>query len=188
MRKIVVTEFVSLDGVFEDPGGAEGYRHGGWTFKLQDPDGMKYKLHEVLEHDAILLGRATYEGFAAAWPEQTDEVGFADRMNSLPKYVVSTTLTDPSWNNTTVINGDVAAQLNALKREDGGDIIVHGSGTLVRWLMAEGLVDELRLMMFPVVLGSGRRLFGDSDDAITLKLTSAQPLGSGTVILTYGRA
>jgi dihydrofolate reductase len=187
MRRIVVTEFISLDGVVEDPGGAEGYKHGGWRFKFDDPDAMKYKLDETFAHDAMLLGRVTYEGFAEAWPGRTDELGFADRFNSMKKYVVSSTLTDPSWTNSEVLGRDLKAEVERIKAEPGGDIIVHGSVRLVQGLLALGLVDELRLMTFPIVLGSGKRLFGAGEDAITLKLASAQPLDSGTVILTYRR-
>jgi dihydrofolate reductase len=185
MRRIVVTEFVSLDGVMEDPGGSEGTRHGGWTFKFNHPDGMKFKLDETLEHEALLLGRVTYEEFAKAWPGRTDDVGFSDKMNSMHKYVVSSTLTDPSWGPATVIGADPGEEIRALKASDGGDMLVAGSATLTRMLLAEGLVDELRLMVFPVVLGSGKRLFGESPDATTLRLTGERTLGSGTLILTY---
>jgi dihydrofolate reductase len=187
MRRIVVTEFISLDGVVEDPGGSEGTRHGGWTFRFNDPEGMKYKLEETLGHDAMLLGRVTYEGFAAAWPERTDEAGFADRINSMKKYVVSSTLTDPAWQNSEVLGPDLKAEVERIKAEPGGDILVAGSVSLVQGLLALDLVDELRLMTFPIVLGAGKRLFAASEDAITLKLASAQPLESGTVILTYVR-
>jgi dihydrofolate reductase len=186
MRRIVVTEFISLDGVIEDPGGAEGFRHGGWSFRYSDPVGMQYKLDEVRDHDAMLLGRVTYEGFAAAWPGQTDEIGFAEKMNGMQKYVVSTTLTAPlEWSNSTLIAGDVAAEIAKLKQGPGGDILVAGSRTLVQTLIAHDLVDEYRLMMFPIVLGSGIRLFGERDAATALKLASAQTLDSGTIILTY---
>jgi dihydrofolate reductase len=187
MRRIVVTEFISLDGVVEDPGGSEGTKHGGWTFRFNDPEGMKYKLEETLSHDAMLLGRVTYEGFAQAWPERTDEVGFADKINSMKKYVVSSTLQDAGWTNSEVLGPDLRAEVERIKAEPGNDILVAGSVRLVQGLLALDLVDELRLMMFPIVLGSGKRLFAQSDDAITLKLASAQPLGSGTVILTYQR-
>jgi dihydrofolate reductase len=187
MRRIVVTEFISLDGVVEDPGGSEGTKHGGWTFRFNDPEGMKYKLEETLSHDAMLLGRVTYEGFAQAWPERTDEVGFADKINSMKKYVVSSTLTEASWTNSEVLGPDLQAEVERIKAEPGNDILVAGSVQLVQGLLALDLVDELRLMMFPIVLGSGKRLFAQSDDAITLKLASAQPLESGTVILTYRR-
>jgi dihydrofolate reductase len=185
MRKIVVTEFLSLDGVMEDPGGAEGFKHGGWSFKFNDPVGMKFKLDETLGSGALLLGRVTYEGFAAAWPDRTDEVGFADKMNSMPKYVVSTTLRDPSWGDTTVISDNVVEEIGKLREGSGEDIYVHGSRTLAQTLLANGLVDELHLMVFPIVLGSGKRLFGDSEDATTLKLVSSQTLESGALILIY---
>lgn len=188
MRKIVVSEFISLDGVIEDPGGAEGYAHGGWTFKFEDPAGMRYKLDEVFTHDAMLLGRVTYEGFAAAWPSMTDEVGFAEKMNGMPKFVVSTSLKDPEWNNTTVVGEDLPKEIAKLKELPGQDILVAGSRTLVQALMAEELVDEYRLMVFPIVLGSGKRLFGESSDAVTLKLVDSTTLASGTLILTYRRA
>jgi dihydrofolate reductase len=185
MRRIVVTEFISADGVIEDPGGAEGYRHGGWTFKFSDPDGMKYKLDETMAHEAMLLGRITYEGFAKAWPGMTDEVGFADKMNSMPKYVVSKTLTQADWNNSTILSGDLGQEVRALKEQDGGDILVAGSASLVRGLTDLGLVDEYRLMMFPIALGDGKRLFDGISDAAALTLAHVTPLKSGTVILTY---
>ena len=185
MGRIVVSEFVSLDGVMEDPGGAEGFRHGGWTFKFNDPAGMKFKLEETLGAEALLLGRVTYEGFAQAWPGRTDEVGFAEKMNTMPKYVASTTLTELTWNNSTLLEGDVPAAVAALRERIAGDILVAGSGTLVATLTQHGLVDEYRLMTFPIVLGAGRRLFGDADDATVLKLADCQQLESGTVILTY---
>jgi dihydrofolate reductase len=185
MRRIVVTEFISLDGVFEDPGGAEGWVHGGWTFKFPDPEGMRFKLDETLAHDALLLGRVTYEGFAAVWPTVTDEAGFAEKMNGMPKYVVSSTLTEPAWNNSTVLDGDMPAAVEALKAQPGGDILVAGSATLVRGLIDNRLVDEYRLMVFPILLGSGKRLFGPGDDVSSLSLADCQKLESGTVILTY---
>jgi dihydrofolate reductase len=188
MRRIVVTEFISLDGVIEDPGGAEGTEHGGWSFKFNDPDGMKYKLDETMEHDALLLGRVTYEGFAAAWPGMTDEVGFADKMNSMPKYVVSSTLERADWNNSTVLRGDLAEEVRALKEQPGGDILVAGSASLVRGLIAHDLIDEYRLMVFPIVLGGGKRLFDGATGAPVLKLADVRQLGSGTLILTYHRA
>jgi len=185
MGRIVVTEFMSLDGVIEDPGGAEGFAHGGWSFKFRDPEGMQFKLQETLDHDALLLGRVTYEGFAAAWPSMTDEVGFAEKMNGMPKFVVSSTLTDLQWNNSTLLGPDLAEEVAKLKQRPGGDILVAGSATLVRGLMAEGLVDEYRLMVFPIVLGSGKRLFGESDDPSVLTLVDSKTLDSGTLILTY---
>jgi dihydrofolate reductase len=187
MRRIVVTEFISLDGVVEDPGGAEGYKHGGWTFDFNDPAGMQYKLDEVFQHDAMLLGRVTYEGFAAAWPGRTDEAGFADKFNGMEKHVVSSTLSDPSWNNSHVIDpSDIAGAVNRLKEAGDGDILVNGSNTLMQALMEEDLIDEYRLMVFPVVLGQGKRLFQDGRPRTTLRLTGSQQVGpDGIVVLTY---
>jgi dihydrofolate reductase len=185
MGKLVVTEFVSLDGVFEDPGGSEGGKHGAWTFEFdRGDDGDKFKLDEVMEADAQLLGRITYEGFAEAWPSRNDE--FADKLNNDPKYVVSTTLKDPDWNNTTVISDNVTEEISKLKEKVDGVILVAGSGKLVHTLMENDLVDEYRLMVFPVVLGSGRRLFGEADDAKTLKLMDTKQVGpDGVVVQTY---
>ena len=165
MAKLVVTEFVSLDGVMDDPGGSEGTKHGGWTFQFDRGDeGNKFKLDELIASDALLLGRVTYQGFAQAWPGRTDEQGYAQKMNPMRKYVVSTTLTDDeaTWENTEVIRGDVAGEIARLKAEPGGDILVHGSCSLVHSLMEYGLVDEYRLMVFPIVLGSGKRLFAET--------------------------
>jgi dihydrofolate reductase len=188
VRKLVVSEFVTLDGVMEDPGGGEDFERGGWAFQFdRGAEGDKFKLDEVLEADALLLGRKTYEGFAAAWPGRTDEAGFADKMNAMPKFVVSTTLDEAEWSNSTLIKGDVAEEVARLKREDGGDILVAGSGQLVQTLLQHDLVDELRLMVFPVVLGSGKRLFGDAADSIPLKLVETKPAGA-VVILTFHRA
>ena len=187
MRRIVVSEFLSLDGVMEDPGGAEGSRHGGWSFQFDDPDGMKYKLDEVLEHEALLLGRVTYEGFAAAWPGMTDDVGFADKMNEMPKYVVSGTLDHADWNNSTVLRGEVADEVRSLRQQEGGDILVAGSARLVRALAAADLIDEYRLMGFPIVLGEGKRLFDGMTEPAVLRLVDVRPLHSGTLILTYHR-
>jgi dihydrofolate reductase len=184
MSKIVVTEFMSIDGVVEDPGGAEGYKHGGWSFKFNDPEGMKFKLDEALASDALLLGRVTYEGFAAAWPRQKDDVGFADKFNSMPKYVVSSTLSDLTWNNSTRVAFD---QIAALKDQPGGEIAVHGSISLVNGLLEADLIDELRLMVHPIVLGSGKRLFGEHADAHSLKLAESRALDSGSLILRYER-
>jgi dihydrofolate reductase len=185
MRRIVISEFVSLDGVIEDPGGAEGFVHGGWTFKHQDPAGMKFKLDETLAAGALLLGRVTYEGFAAAWPGMTDDVGFAEKMNGMPKYVVSSTLDDVDWENSTLITGNPVDEIRRLKDQPGDEILVAGSRTLAQMLIAEDLVDELRLMIFPVILGTGKRLFGEAARPSTLELVNAQTLDSGTLILTY---
>ena len=189
MGKLIVTEFISLDGVIEDPGGSEDFAHGGWSFKFDRGDeGNAFKLDETMASDALLLGRVTYEGFAAAWPSRSDDLGFAEKFNSMPKYVVSSTLTDPEWNNSTVLSGDLAAEVAKLK-ERHDEIVVHGSGSLVRGLTELGLVDEYRLMTFPVVLGSGKRLFGDSDAPTTLQLADVKPVGpDGVVVLTYRRA
>ena len=185
MRRIVVTEFISLDGVIEDPGGAEGYAHGGWTFKHPSDAQMKYKLDETMEHDAMLLGRVTYEGFAAAWPKMKDDVGFADKMNSMPKYVVSSTLQEATWQNSTIISGELGAEVAKLKEQPGGDILIAGSASLVQGLVELGLVDEFRLMTFPVVLGSGKRLFAQRAEPVTLKLVHNEVYDSGVVTLVY---
>jgi dihydrofolate reductase len=184
MGKIVVTEFVSLDGVMEDPGGAESFRHGGWTFEIDRGDeGNKFKLDEALSSEVLLLGRVTYEGFADAWPSREGE--FADKFNTMPKYVVSSTLEEPEWNNSTVLKGDVAEEVAKLRQEQEGDIVVHGSAQLVQTLIEHDLVDELRLMVFPVVLGSGKRLFGDTSDKKRLRLVDSKTVGDGVAILTY---
>jgi dihydrofolate reductase len=185
--RIVVTEFVSVDGVFEDPGGAETYEHGGWTFEYdRGDDGNKFKLDELMEADAQLLGRVTYEGFAAAWPSR--EGPFADKLNNDPKYVVSTTLENPTWQNTTVISEDVTAQLAKLRDETEGAILVAGSGKLVRTLLEADLVDELRLMVFPTILGRGRRLFPDGIDRRKLNLVETKTVGpDGVLVQTYQR-
>jgi dihydrofolate reductase len=188
MGKIVVTEFVSLDGVMEDPGGAEDFKHGGWTFEFDSGDeGNQFKLDETLEADALLLGRVTYEGFAAAWPSMEDPVGFADKMNSMPKYVVSSTLENPEWSNSTVLGGDLGEAVGKLKQEIDGVILVGGSAQLAQSLIERDLVDELRLMVFPVVLGSGKRLFGEASDKRTLRLADSKTVGDGIVILTLER-
>jgi len=184
MGKIVITEFVSLDGVMEDPGGAEEFEHGGWTFEIDRGEGDAFKLEETMNTDALLLGRVTYEGFAAAWPTREGE--FADKFNTMPKYVVSSTLSDPEWTNTTVLNGDVPAEVAKVKEQHDGDIVVHGSARLAQTLLENDLVDELRLMVFPVVLGKGRRLFGESGKK-RLQLQRSREVGDGVMILVYGR-
>ena len=184
MGRIVVTEFVSLDGVMEAPGGGEAYRHGGWTFEIDRGDeGNKFKLDEAHSAEALLLGRVTYEGFAEAWPSREGE--FADKFNTMPKYVVSSTLEKPEWNNSTVLKGDLAEEVAKLKQEQDGDIVVHGSARLVQALVEHDLVDELRLMVFPVVLGSGKRLFGDTSDKKPLRLVDSKVVGDGVAILVY---
>jgi len=184
MGRIVVTEFMSLDGVVEDPGGAEDYRHGGWSFEIsRGEEGDQFKLDETMSSEALLLGRRTYEGFAEAWPSR--EGGFADKFNTMPKYVVSSTLEEPDWTNTTVVRGDLAEEVRRLRDEVDGDLVVHGSASLVQALIENDLVDELRLMVFPVVLGSGKRLFGDTADKKPLRLTDTRVVGDGVSILIF---
>ena len=189
MRRVVVTEFVSLDGVVEDPGGAEGYEHGGWAFQFErGEEGDKFKFDELMEADAMLLGRRTYEGFAKAWPSMTDEVGFADKMNGMPKYVVSSTLEDADWNNSTILRGDLEDEVSKLKQADGGNILVAGSAQLAQGLAEHDLVDVYRLMLYPVVLGHGKRLFADGPDKSAFRLVDARPVGNdGVLTLTYER-
>lgn len=179
MGRIVITEFVSLDGVMEEPR---------WTFDFErGPEGDKFKLDELFASDAMLLGRVTYQGFAQAWPSQTDEEGFADRMNSMPKYVISQTLSDAdaTWENTTVLRGDLVTEVSALRAKTDRDILIHGSGQLVHTLISAGLWDELHLMVFPVILGSGLRAFPAEQKQAKLKLTSATAINDGIVLLTY---
>ncbi|HEX5852674.1 MAG TPA: dihydrofolate reductase family protein [Solirubrobacteraceae bacterium] len=191
MGRIVVTEFITLDGVIEAPGGGEGFEHDGWSFKFdRGPDGDQFKFDELMASDAQLLGRVTYQGFAAAWPSMGGDE-FGDKMNSMRKYVASRTLTaqDASWENSTVIGADLSGELECVKREVAGDILVAGSARLVRSLAQHDLVDEYRLMLFPVVLGSGKRLFDDGTPHTTLRLLDSKPLGpDGIVLLTYAPA
>jgi dihydrofolate reductase len=184
MGRIVVTEFMSLDGVVEDPGGSEDFKHGGWSFEFsRGDDGDKFKVDETMEADSQLLGRVTYEGFAEAWPSR--EGDFADKFNEMPKYVVSSTLKDPDWANSHVLEGDPAEAVAKLREEQDGVILVAGSVQLVQTLIDNDLVDELRLMVFPVVLGSGKRLFGETSDKKTLRLKDSKVVGDGVAILTY---
>ncbi len=187
MRKMVVSEFVSLDGVVEDPGGAEKSKHGGWTWGYWNDEIGKFKLDEILATGALLLGRVTYQGFAAAWPSMKDEQGFADRMNNVPKHVVSKTLEKLDWNNSRQIKGNIVEEASKLKQQPGQDILIFGSGELVRELMRHDLIDEYRLLVYPVVLGSGKRLFGDEINK-TLELVETKPFSSGVVLLRYQRA
>jgi dihydrofolate reductase len=188
MGKLVVTEFISMDGVFEDPGGAEGYEHAGWSFEYdRGAEGDKYKFDELDTAEIQLLGRITYEAFASAWPNQ--EGDFADKINHGRKYVVSSTLTDPEWENTTVISDNVPAEIARLKEETDGPILVAGSGTLVETLLANDLVDELRLMVFPTVLGRGRRLFPEGIDRLKFRLVETQTVGpDGVLVQTFARS
>jgi len=186
MGRIIVSQFITVDGVVGDPGGSEGARYGGWAFQFdRGPEGDKFKLDEVMGAGALLLGRRTYEGFAAAWPTRQGE--FADKFNTMPKYVVSSTLRDPEWSNSTVLTGDVVDEITKLKREQDGDIVVHGSAQLVQSLIENDLVDELRLMVFPVVLGTGKRLFGQTTDKKRLRLSSSTVVGDGVAIQVYTR-
>ena len=188
MGRIVVTEFVSLDGVIEAPGGGEDYRHAGWTFEIdRGAEGDKFKLDELIEAEAQLLGRVTYEGFAAAWPTMEDEAGFAEKMNAMPKYVVSSTLGEPEWENSTVLRGDVAEEVAKLKDEVEGVILIAGSAQLVQALVGHDLVDELRLMVFPVMLGTGKRLFEDGADLRSFELVETSQSGA-VALLTLRRA
>ncbi len=184
MGRIVVTEFVSLDGVMEDPGGAENFKHGGWTFDFnRGAEGDQFKIDELAEAEAQLLGRVTYQGFAAAWPQMEGE--FADKMNGMPKYVVSSTLERAEWNNSTVLGGDVVTEVSQLKQDVDGVILIAGSARLAQTLIEHGLVDELRLMVFPVLLGDGKRLFGETTDKHRLRLAGTRTVGDGVLILTY---
>jgi dihydrofolate reductase len=184
MSKIVVSEFVSLDGVMEDPGGAEGFKHGGWTFQFGSAEQERWKADELVRADALLLGRRTYQGFAAAWPTMPGTGAYGERMNSLPKYVASTTLSEMTWN-ASLIKGELAEALPRLKQQVGQDMLVFGSGQLVQALHAQGLIDEYRLMVFPVVLGSGKRLFPEGGEMTSLRLVESTSFPSGVVVLTY---
>src|SRR5690349_18115012 len=186
MGKIVVSEFVSLDGVMEDPGGAEGTKHGGWTFQFGGPEQEQFKAEELVKADALLLGRRTYQGFAVAWPTMEGTGAYGEKMNGMPKYVVSTTLSDAdvTWN-ATLLKGNLASELPRVKQEVGQDILIFGSGQLVHTLVAQGLVDEYRLMVFPVILGSGKRLLPDGGEKTTLNLVESKALPSGVMVLTY---
>jgi dihydrofolate reductase len=185
--RIVVTEFVSLDGVIEDPGGSEDFQHSGWSFEFdRGEEGDRFKLEETMGSEALLLGRVTYEGFAKSWPSRDGE--FADKFNTMPKYVVSSTLESPDWNNSTVLKGDVVEEVASLRDAQDGEIVVHGSARLVQTLLDNDLVDELRLMVFPVVLGTGKRIFGETSDKKRLRLKDSRVVGDGVAILVYERA
>lgn len=182
MARIVVSQFISVDGVVEDPGGSEGHERGGWAFQFdRGPDGDKFKLDELMASDALLLGRVTYEGFAEAWPARSGD--FADKLNGMRKYVVSTTLTDPEWNNSQVIGQDVAGEIARLREQPGGDILVNGSVQLVQTLAEQDLVDEYRLMVFPVVLGAGKKLFDGTDAAKALELVETKPAAQCLILI-----
>jgi dihydrofolate reductase len=184
MGRIVVTEFISVDGVIEDPGGSEDFKYGGWSFEFSRGDeGDKFKLDETRDSGALLLGRTTYEGFAEAWPSRDGD--FADKFNGMRKYVVSTTMDAADWNNSIVVKPDqLVDTVTKLRQEPGGDVLVNGSAQLVQALRANDLVDEYRLMVFPTVLGGGKRLFADDGAATALRLMDAKPAGE-TLILVY---
>lgn len=186
MGKLVVSEFISVDGVVEDPGGAEGTAQGGWSFRHPAPDSEAYKFDELMASDVLLLGRVTYEAFAAAWPAMEETTGeFGKRMNSMPKVVVSTTLTDATWRNSTIVSADVPGQVAELKARYDGDVLVAGSATLVQTLREHGLVDEYRLMIHPVLLGGGKRLFPDGSVPSDLELAETRSVGPNVIVLTY---
>jgi dihydrofolate reductase len=186
MGRIVMSENVSLDGVVEDPAGDEGFRLGGWVGLIATrPQVAKLALDEALAAEVLLLGRRSYEWLAARWPSRTGEL--ADRLNGLPKYVVSSTLDAPGWNNSTVLKGDVVEEVSTLKRRLHGEILVPGSFQLLRTLMDRDLVDELRLKVFPVVLGAGKRLFGETGDKKPMRLVDSGTVEDGVVVLTYER-
>jgi dihydrofolate reductase len=185
MGRIVATEYVSLDGVVQAPGGFEDFKHAGWVFEFdRGSEGEKFKLDETLNSEALLMGRLTYEIFAASWPSMEGE--FADKFNSMPKYVVSTTLEEPlGWNNSTVLEGDLLEEIKKLRQRLDGDIVIHGSPQLVQKLLEHDLIDELRVMLFPVIIGTGKRLFGETSDKKRLRLTDSKSVGDGIAILIY---
>ena len=191
MRRLVVSEFLTADGVMEGPGDDAGAPRKRWAFEFdRGEEGNKFKLDELMGSDALLLGRVTYQGFAAAWPGRTDEHGFADKFNNMPKYVVSSTLSEPlKWNNSHLLKGDLVQEVTKLKQQDGRDIMVNGSARLVQALADNDLVDVYHLMVFPTILGAGKRLFGDTRQAMRLRLTEAKPVGSdGVMVMIYERA
>jgi dihydrofolate reductase len=185
MRKIIASEYVTLDGVMADPGGGDKTPHGGWSFQFWSEEAAKFKFDELFASDALLLGRVTYEGFAAAWPAMTDTGEFGERMNGMPKYVVSTTLETAEWNNSHIVSANIVAEIAALKDQPGQDILLFGSSVLFQTVMQNDLVDEVRLMVHPVVLGGGKRLFADDGTMAALKLIETQRFSSGIVVLRY---
>jgi dihydrofolate reductase len=185
MRKIIVSEYVTLDGIMEDPGGGDKSNYGGWSPLFWNEQAMKFKYDELFACDTLLLGRVTYEGFAKAWPTMKDTGDFGERMNSISKFVVSTTLKNAEWNNSTIINNNVVAKIKALKEQSGKDILVAGSAELVHTLMQYDLTDEFWLMIHPIVVGGGKRLFGEGIDRKVLKLLDTKTFSSGIVVLNY---
>jgi len=186
MGKLVVTEFITLDGVIEDPGGSEGTANGGWSFQFPTDDGMQFKFEELQAADVQLLGRITYQGFAAAWPAMEEETGeFGKKMNDMPKVVVSHTLTEATWRNTTIESGDVVAAVKRLKERYAGDVLVAGSASLAEFLRRNDLVDEYRLMVYPIVLGQGKRLFTDPSAVTKLRLVETRQAGPDVPLLIF---
>ncbi|MDO8731967.1 MAG: dihydrofolate reductase family protein [Actinomycetota bacterium] len=185
MGKIVVTTFMSLDGVVEAPGGEEGFEHSGWVHSYANDDWLEYKLQEVLDSEALLIGRTTYESFAGAWPERDGE--FADKINAMPKYVVSTTMTLADWNNTSVLSGHFRTEVDKVKAAHRGEIQVAGSRTVVNALKELDLVDEYHFMIFPIILGSGFGLFDEVEDTYALSYRTTQNFDNGVVVHTYAR-
>jgi dihydrofolate reductase len=186
MRKIIVTEFVSLDGIMEDPGGAEKTKYGGWTWSYWNDEIGKFKFEELFACDALLLGRVTYEGFSAAWPERKeDDGGFADKMNTMTKHVVTSILKTLEWKNSFPVTGNITEEISKIKQKDGLDILVYGSRTLVNMLLENKLVDEINLLVYPVVLGSGKRMFEGIDSKVSLILHNSKSYESGVVLLRY---
>jgi dihydrofolate reductase len=183
VRELIVSEFVTLDGVMEAPGGEPTHPHAGWVMDFLSREQDQFKLQETLEAGCLLLGRVTYDGFSAAWPQRSGP--FADKLNTMPKHVVSSTLRDPEWQNTTVLDGDPVAAVSELKRRDGGPILVAGSRTLVHTLLLNQLVDELRLMVFPVAIGGGIRVFPETSEKLAFDLTRTTPFPTGVVTHTY---
>ncbi len=185
MRKVIVSEYVTLDGVMEDPGGGDKSKYGGWSRQFWNEQAMKFKYDELFASDALLLGRVTYDGFAKAWPTMKDTGDFGERMNSIAKYVVSTTLKSAKWNNSTIINNNVGEKIKALKEQPGKDFLVEGSSELVHTLMQYDLVDEFRLMIHPIVVGGGKQLLGEGIDRKVLTLVETKTFNSGIVVLIY---
>jgi dihydrofolate reductase len=183
MSRIVVSQFVSIDGVIEDPVGIEDLGRGSWTRASSGEEGGQFKLDEIQDAEAMLLGRRTYDSYAAAWPSRDDP--YSDKINSMPKYVVSSTLDDAQWSNTTVLRGDVADDVRGIKERHSGDILIQGSAQLTDALLALDLVDEWRLMVFPIVVGKGKRCFGDPGRAVDMRLTQSRAVGDGVAILVY---
>lgn len=187
MRKLIVSEYITINGVMEDPGGGDGSPYGGWSFPYWNNEAEKFKYTELFNSDALLLGRITYQGFAEAWPSMTDETGFASRMNSMTKYVVSTTLSEPLWNNSIVLKTNILKEIIRLKEQDGKNILVFGSSQLVSLLQENDLVDEYRLMIHPVIVGKGKKLFEQSIPKSVLRLEEVIQFKSGIIVLTYSR-